>query len=236
MSEQSSRVKRVVNEELSKPWQSTLQDFGRALQDTTFVVIDLETTGGAPHLGAAITEIGAIKSRGGQLLGEFKTFVDPGHLVPAYITELTGITDEMLFQSPKIALLLPQLFEFLGAPEETVLVAQNAPFDLSFLTFATIESGLTWPAYPVLDTAIIARKVLTRDEVPNCKLSTLAEFFGTQTTPNHRAFDDARATLDVFHGLLERLGSLDIHTLEELLNFSKRTKRPKSPESKQPID
>jgi DNA polymerase III subunit epsilon len=170
------------------------------------------------------------------VLGEFKTFVDPGHLVPAYITELTGITDEMLFQSPKIELLLPHLFEFLGAPEETVLVAQNAPFDLSFLTFATRETGLTWPAYPVLDTAIIARKVLTRDEVPNCKLSTLAEFFGTQTTPNHRALDDARATLDVFHGLLERLGSLDINTLEELLNFSKRTKRPKSPESKPPID
>ena len=142
----------------------------------------------------------------------------------------------MLFQSPKIELLLPQLFEFLGAPEETVLIAQNAPFDLSFRTFATRESGLAWPAYPVLDTAIIARKVLTRDEVPNCKLSTLAEFFGTQTTPNHRALDDARATLDVFHGLLERLGSLDIHTLEELLNFSKRTKRPKSPESRQPID
>ncbi len=225
-----------MKEDESKPWQSTLQDFGRALHETTFVVIDLETTGGAPHLGAAITEIGAIKSRGGEVLGEFKTFVDPGHLVPVYITELTGITDEMLFQSPKIELLLPQLFEFLGAPEETVLVAQNAPFDLSFLTFATRESGLRWPAYPVLDTAIIARKVLTRDEVPNCRLSSLAEFFGTQTTPNHRALDDARATLDVFHGLLERLGTFDIYTLEELLNFSKRSKKPKSPESKQPID
>ena len=225
-----------MKEDESKPWQSTLQDFGRALHETTFVVIDLETTGGAPHLGAAITEIGAIKSRGGEVLGEFKTFVNPGHLVPTYITELTGITDEMLFQSPKIELLLPQLFEFLGAPEETVLVAQNAPFDLSFLTFATRESELRWPAYPVLDTAIIARKVLTRDEVPNCRLSTLAEFFGTPTTPNHRALDDARATLDVFHGLLERVGSLDIYTLEELLNFSKRSKKPKSPESKQPID
>jgi DNA polymerase III subunit epsilon len=225
-----------MKEDESKPWQSTLQDFGRALHETTFVVIDLETTGGAPHLGAAITEIGAIKSRGGEVLGEFKTFVDPGHPVPAYITELTGITDEMLFQSPKIELLLPQLFEFLGVPEETVLVAQNAPFDLSFLTFATRKSELRWPAYPVLDTAIIARKVLTRDEVPNCRLSTLAEFFGTPTTPNHRALDDARATLDVFHGLLERLGTFDIYTLEELLNFSKRSKKPKSPESKQPID
>ena len=88
-----------MKEDESKPWQSTLQDFGRALHETTFVVIDLETTGGAPHLGAAITEIGAIKSRGGEVLGEFKTFVDPGHLVPVYITELTGITDEMLFDS-----------------------------------------------------------------------------------------------------------------------------------------
>ena len=206
------------------------------LSDTTFAVLDLETSGGSPKSGAGITEIGVVKVRGGVVLGTFQSFVDPGHSLPPFITQLTGITDEMLFQSPKIALLLPQLFEFLGAPEETVLVAQNAPFDLSFLTFATRESGLTWPAYPVLDTAIIARKVLTRDEVPNCKLSTLAEFFGTKTTPNHRALDDARATLDVFHGLLERLGSLDIHTLEELLNFSKRTKRPKSPELKQPID
>lgn len=225
-----------MKEDESRAWQATLQDFGRALHETTFVVIDLETTGGAPHLGAAITEIGAIKSRGGEVLDEFKTFVDPGHLVPAYITELTGITDEMLFQSPKIELLLPQLFEFLGAPEETVLVAQNAPFDLSFLIFAARQSGFRWPDYPVLDTAIIARKVLTRDEVPNCRLSTLAKFFGTQTIPNHRALDDARATLDVFHGLLERLGSFDIHTLEELLNFSKRSKKPKSPGSKQPID
>jgi len=236
MSEQSSRVKRVVNEESRKSWQSTLQDFGRSLHETTFVVIDLETTGGAPHLGAAITEIGAIKSRGGTVLGAFKTFVDPGHLVPAYITELTGITDEMLFGSPKIDSLLPQLFEFLGTPDETVLVAQNAPFDLSFLTSAARAAALPWPQYPVLDTAIIARKVLTRDEVPNCQLATLAHFFGADTTPNHRALDDARATLDVFHGLLERLGSFDIHTLEELLNFSKRSKKPKSPESKQPID
>ena len=219
-----------MNEDESKPWQSTLQDFGRALHETTFVVIDLETTGGAPHLGAAITEIGAIKSRGGEVLGEFKTFVDPGHPVPAYITELTGITDEMLFQSPKIELLLPQLFEFLGVPEETVLVAQNAPFDLSFLTFAARTHGFDWPKYPVLDTAIIARKVLSRDEVPNCKLGTLAEFFGTQTTPNHRALDDARATVDVFHGLLERLGSHDIYTLEELNNFGKKAKKQKSAE------
>ena len=214
----------------SNSWQSTLQDFGRALQDTTFVVIDLETTGGAPHLGAGITEIGAVKVRGGEVLGEFKSFIDPQHPIPSYITDLTGITDEMVFQSPTIAQIFPSLLEFLGSATETVVVAQNAPFDLSFLKFSASAHGFKWPTYPVLDTAIIARKVLTKDEVPNCKLGTLAEFFGSTTTPNHRALDDARATVDVFHGLLERLGSHDIYTLEELNNFGKKVKKPKSPE------
>ena len=213
----------------SDSWQSTLQDFGRPLKETTFVVIDLETTGGAPHLGAGITEIGAVKVRGGEVLGEFKTFIDPQHPIPGYITDLTGITDEMVFQSPTIREVFPSLLEFMGPASSTVLVAQNAPFDLSFLTFAARADGFEWPAFPVLDTAIIARKVLSRDEVPNCKLGTLAAFFGTETTPNHRALDDARATVDVFHGLLERLGTHDIYTLEELNNFGKKVKKPKSP-------
>jgi DNA polymerase III epsilon subunit family exonuclease len=225
----------VVNDSVNSPspqesWQSTLQEFGRPLNEITFVVIDLETTGGAPHLGAGITEIGAVKVRAGEVLGELETFIDPQHPVPSYITELTGITDEMVFQSPTIAEIFPSLLEFLGSESETVLVAQNAPFDLSFLTFAARAHGFDWPKYPVLDTAIIARKVLSRDEVPNCKLGTLAAFFGTDTTPNHRALDDARATVDVFHGLLERLGSHDIYTLEELNNFGKKAKKPKSPE------
>ena len=215
-------------------WQSTFQELGRSLAETIFVVIDLETTGGAPHLGANITEIGAVKVKGGQTLGEFKSFVNPGHPIPGYITELTGITDEMIYEAPLIHSIFPTLLEFLGHHESTVLVAQNAPFDLSFLKAAAREGGFPWPAYLVLDTAIIARKVLSRDEVPNCKLSTLAEFFGTHTTPNHRALDDARATVDVFHGLLERLGSLDVYTLEELMNFGKKVKKQKSAELTQP--
>ena len=211
-------------------WQTTFQELGRPLQEITFVVLDLETTGGAPHLGAAITEIGAVKIQGGRTIAEFQSFVDPQHPVPGYITALTGITDEMVFQSPTIKEILPSFLEFLGEANSTVIVAQNAPFDLSFLKYAASAHQFSWPKYPVLDTAIIARKVLTRDEVPNCKLGTLAEFFGTTTTPNHRALDDARATVDVFHGLLERLGTFDIFTLEELMNFGKRIKKPKSPE------
>lgn len=230
MSEQSSTVHGMDN----STWQSTFQDLGRKLIDTTFVVIDLETTGGAPHLGAAITEIGAVKIKAGEVIQEFNTFVNPEHPVPLYITELTGINDLMLAGAPTTYEVFPSLMEFLGDHQSTVLVAQNAPFDLSFLKFAASINKFPWPNFPVLDTAIIARKVLSRDEVPNCRLGTLAEFFGTSTTPNHRALDDARATVDVFHGLLERLGSLDIYTLEELMNFGKRVKRPKSPELKQP--
>lgn len=210
-------------------WQTTLQELGRPLFETTFVVIDLETTGGAPHIGAAITEIGAVKVKGGQTLGEFKTFVNPGQPIPAYISELTAITDQMVSDAPSIKTVLPALFEFLGSHHETVLVAQNAPFDLSFLKHYSREHDYLWPQFPVLDTAIIARKILTRDEVPNCKLGTLAQFFGTSTTPSHRALDDARATVDVLHGLIERLGTLDVHTLEELQNFGKKIKKPKSP-------
>jgi DNA polymerase III epsilon subunit family exonuclease len=215
---------------MDNSWQTTLQDLGRLLVDTTFVVIDLETTGGAPHIGAAITEIGAVKVKGGKTLGEFETFVNPGHPIPAYITDLTAITDEMVNAAPAIKTVLPDLFEFLGPHQETVLVAQNAPFDLSFLKHYARENNFAWPQFPILDTAIIARKVLTRDEVPNCKLGTLAEFFGTTTPPNHRALDDARATVDVLHGLIERLGTFDVYTLEELQNFGRRVKRPKSPE------
>lgn len=211
-------------------WQSTFQEIGRPLKETTFVVIDLETTGGAPHIGAGITEIGAVKIRSGQVLGEFSTFVDPQHPIPSYITSLTGITDEMVFQSPTIAEIFPSLLAFLEDESRVVLVAQNAPFDLSFLKYAASVHKIRWPKYPVLDTAIIARKILTRDEVPNCKLTTLAEFFGAKTSPTHRALDDARATVDVFHGLIERLGSFDIFTLEELVNFGKKIKRQKSSE------
>jgi DNA polymerase III subunit epsilon len=206
----------------------------RPLEKTVFVVIDLETTGGAPHLGAAITEVGAVKIRGGEILGEFKSFVNPGHSIPEYITALTGITDSMVSQAPKISELLPSLFDFIGPADESVLVAQNAPFDLSFLSQASRAAGVSWPKFLVLDTAIIARKLLTRDEVPNCRLGTLAQFFGTSTSPNHRALDDARATMDVFHGLLERLGGVEIYTLEDLLIYGKRVKRRPTSESTQP--
>jgi DNA polymerase III epsilon subunit family exonuclease len=199
----------------------------RLLVDVPFVVFDLETSGSAPSTGAGVTEIGAVKVLGGHVIGEFQTFVNPGHYLSDFITALTGITDSMLADAPTIDQVLPTFLDFLGPGHETVLVAHNAPFDMSFMKAAAIAHEYEWPEYKVVDTARVARYVLDRDEVPNCKLSTLASFFGSATSPTHRALDDARATVDVLHGILERLGTHEVTTLNQLLQFKrKRARRP----------
>jgi DNA polymerase III epsilon subunit family exonuclease len=219
-------------ENWSNNWQSAIPDLGTPLHEATFVVLDLETSGGAPHLGAGITEIGAVKVSGGVHLDTFSTLVNPGHPIPSYITALTGIDDALVYDAPSIEFVLPDLFQFLG-DDETVFVAQNAPFDLSFLKAAARLHGHPWPQFRILDTAILARRVLTREEAPNCKLGTLAQVFGAEVTPNHRALDDAKATVDVLHGIFERLAGFDVFTVEETLDFSalKKYRSTKPPTS-----
>ena len=192
-----------------------------ALHQTTFVIIDLETTGASPKKGAAITEIGAIKVKSGHYLDQFESFVNPLTPIPEYITQMTGITDLMLATAPVIDDILPAFLEFAGSDEETIIVAHNAPFDLSFLKSAAKEIDLAWPKYKTLDTVTIARQVLSKEDVPNCKLGTLAAFFGTKTEPNHRALDDAKATTEILHGLIERLGSFNVNTVDSLMEFAK---------------
>jgi DNA polymerase-3 subunit epsilon len=195
-----------------------IDELGTPLADVTFVVVDLETTGGSPK-DSAITEIGAVKVRGGTVLGEFQTLVDPGCAIPPYISVLTGITSMMVAAAPRIGAVLPGFLEFARG---AVLVAHNAPFDIGFLKAACAENGLAWPAAASVDTAVLARRLLTRDEVPNCKLATLAPYFRAGTSPTHRALDDARATVDVLHGLFERLGPLGITSLEELTGLTRQ--------------
>ena len=195
-----------------RPVQLALDELGTSLREVTFVVVDLETTGGSPK-DSAITEIGAVKVRGGEVLGEFQTLVNPGTPVPAFIARLTGITTAMVASAPPIEDVLPSFLEFARG---TVLVAHNAPFDISFLRAATTAMDLVWPGNQVLDTVTLARRVVTRDEAPNHKLSTLAALFRATITPDHRALSDARATVDVMHALFERLAPSGITTLEDL--------------------
>ena len=198
--------------------QGTFDDLGTALSTTTFVVVDLETTGGSPT-ECGITEIGAVKVRGGEVLGEFQTLVNPGTPIPAFISVLTGINDGMVAGSPRIDAALPAFLEF---AEGSVLVAHNAGFDISFLKAAARRTDHDWPGFAVLDTVHLARQLVHRDEVPNHRLASLARLFCATTTPDHRALHDARATVDVLHGLLERVGSLGVHSLEELLDYTAR--------------
>jgi DNA polymerase III subunit epsilon len=167
------------------------------------VIVDVETTGFDPEQ-ATIIEIGAVRLSGAQVTGEFFSLVDPAAPVPLAITELTGITDAMVRQAPPAAAALPA---FLAFARGAVLAAHNAPFDLGFLTSGCRSVGLPWPTSAVLDTAVLARLVLGPDQVPDCKLSTLARFFATRVRPSHRALADAQATADVLLGLLDMVGA-----------------------------
>ncbi len=200
--------------------QSSGQLASESLRETTFVVVDLETTGGRATGDGdnvdAITEIGAVKVRGGAVLGELATLVDPGRSIPPQIVELTGITSAMVRNAPKIDTVRPAFLEFARG---AVLVAHNSGFDIGFLRAAAGRCQIAWPRPPVLCTVRLARRVLTRDEAPSVRLSALARLFGATTTPTHRALDDARATVDVLHGLIERVGNQGVHTYTELRSY-----------------
>jgi len=195
--------------------QQSLDDLGTPLVDIEFAVLDLETTGGSPATDR-ITEVGVVKICGGQVTGTFHTLVNPRMPIPPMITALTGISEAMVANEEPIAVVLPCLLEFLG---DAVLVAHNASFDTRFL-----QAALKAHAYPRLEsrvvcTARLARVLLPRDEVPNVRLATLARYLRAGTQPCHRAFTDAKATVDVLHALLERAAGFGVLALNDLLTF-----------------
>jgi len=192
-----------------------------SLRETTFVVVDLETTGGRARSSDgtpadAITEIGAVKVRGGVVLGEFATLVDPQRSIPPQIVQLTGITTAMVGDAPTIDAVLPMFLEFAGG---SVLVAHNAGFDIGFLRAAAEHCEIPWPRPRVLCTVRLARRVLSREEAPSVRLAALARLFAVAAQPTHRALDDARATVDVLHALIERVGNQGVHTYADLRSY-----------------
>ncbi|OBK18560.1 hypothetical protein A5636_20395 [Mycobacterium asiaticum] len=208
----------VADAAQSPGWQAPEE---LSLRETTFVVVDLETTGGrAQGTGTAtpdaITEIGAVKVRGGAVLGEFATLVDPQRSIPPQIVRLTGITTAMVCDAPTIESVLPMFLEFAG---DSVLVAHNAGFDIGFLRAAAERCQIVWPRPRVLCTVRLARRVLSREEAPSVRLAELARLFAVATQPTHRALDDARATVDVLHALIERVGNQGIHTYAALRSY-----------------
>ncbi len=191
----------------------------RTLAEVTFIVLDLETTGASPTTGCAITEIGAIAVRGGEILEEFSSFVNPQVPLSEYIVNLTGITDEMLVDAPLISEVFPDFIEFIDRHEHVHLVAHNAPFDIGFLKAAATQLSHIWPKYEVIDTVKLARRVIDRSEILNYKLGTLSQFFETKALPNHRALDDVKTTVEVLHRLIERLSGYEVFTVTQLTKF-----------------
>jgi len=205
------------------PVQRSLDDLGTPLIDVTFVVLDLETTGGSAT-DDAICEIGAVKVRGGECLGTFHTFVDPGRDIPPAITVLTGLTTAMVRPAPTVDQVLPSLLEFLG---DAVFVGHNVRFDRSFLDAALLRGDRPRLANRTVDTCALARR-LVRDEVPNCKLGTLAERLRLDHRPTHRALDDALATTDLLHLLLERAAGYGVASLDDLLELPTAAAHPQA--------
>jgi DNA polymerase-3 subunit epsilon len=192
--------------------QASFDDLGTPLSEVTFVVLDLETTGASPN-DCAITEVGAVKYRGGECLGRFETLVNPGVPIPPFITVLTGITEAMLVPAPPIDEVLPPLLEFIGG---AVIVGHNIRFDISFLDAASTAHGYPRLGQRRVDTIGLARRLL-RDEVPDLRLGTLARHLRVSVEPCHRAYADAAATAEVLHALLERAGSYGVLGLDDLL-------------------
>jgi DNA polymerase III subunit epsilon len=196
-------------------------DFEVPLSEVTFCAVDLETTSGSWKTGE-IVEIGAVKSRGGEILGTFETFVQPAGDLPVEIQLLTGITPGMLSDAAPLPAVLPAFIEFCGS---SVFVAHNARFDKSFIDSACRKLDYPISAAPIVDTVRLARRLL-RNEVRSCGLASLAAHFRTEHIPNHRAFPDAAACLEVLWALIERSAAYGITTLADLLEIQSVRSNP----------
>lgn len=179
--------------------------------DSPFVVFDIETTGLNNKVNN-ITEIGAVKVVNGEIVDKWSTFVNPCEPIPEKIVSLTGITDSMVKDAPKIEEILGEFFEFCRG---CVLVAHNAAFDTGFIKEAARKHGFEYN-FCCLDTLILARCMYP--ELPNFRLDTLTKHLHVILENHHRAVDDAKATADAFVKMLAELKEQGKNILAELNN------------------
>lgn len=193
-----------------------------SLHDTVFTVFDVETTG-LSALNNRITEIGIVKMRGGEIISEYETLINPGEFVPPYITQLTGITNEMVHKKPKFEELAPVILNFIKGEgsENTILGGHNVKFDYSFLNSSLLRAGYNKLDHPALCTARLARRLSS--SLPSKSLDSLKRHFGIHAKRKHRAIDDARATAQILSIFIEQLVSeFDFETVDDILGFQYR--------------
>jgi DNA polymerase-3 subunit alpha (Gram-positive type) len=192
----------------------------RDLSETEFVVFDLETTG-AKTPPCRITEIGAWRVINGEVTEEFHTLVNPQVPIPRFITQLTGISDEMVADAPLFADVADNFLEFIG---NSVLVAHNSGFDMRFLNHEIARVfGSYRIANPCLCTVLLSRRLLP--DITNHKLKTVAEHYSIDLVNHHRASDDAKATAHIFVNLLTKLQSNGVTDLAAIRKMGSRKSR-----------
>jgi len=169
------------------------------IEEATFIVLDTETTGMKPPEDRVI-EIAAIRWKGGRVQEEFETLIDPGVVVPPFISGMTGITTAMLAGQPCPAEVWSRFDAFCRGAD--VLVAQNAPFDRRFVHSEYTLAGLPLPALPWLCTVRLARRFVPKGT--SCGLDSLANHFGLSFDARHRALGDCRVTTQVLHALVNQ--------------------------------
>ena len=220
----------LVSEFLKDDWRVALDAGGevelrcddpeaRALADTEFVVFDVETTG-SKRPPCRVVEIGLCRVSAGRIVAELETLVNPCAPIPPFISTLTGITDAMVSTAPPFAGVAGEILNFIGS---AVLVAHNASFDVSFLNH---EIAQLYPGRklfnPQLCTVSLARRVVPG--LANHRLHTVAEHFSVPLLRRHRAFDDARATAQVFIRLLDLLDGHGVRDLAGARNFKSNSR------------
>lgn len=189
---------------------------GQSLDDT-FVVFDIETTGLSKET-ESITEIGAVKVVDGKIIDRFSTFVNPERPIPAEITKLTGITNEMVADAPVITEILPKFLEFC---QDAVLVAHNANFDTGFIRLNAERKFGIEVKNTVLDTLELSRALLP--ELKKHKLDIICEQLGVSLEGHHRAVNDAEATAEVFLKFIDMLVEKEIYKVDDINVFSSQT-------------
>jgi DNA polymerase-3 subunit alpha (Gram-positive type) len=190
--------------------------YSENLDQTEFVVFDLETTGLNPSQHEII-EIGAVKFKGGEKIDQFKSFINPGVQIPAKITDITGINDRMVKDAPPLETVINEFVNFAG---EGVLAAHNADFDYGFIRTALENLKIEKDDYTVLDTLGLSRAVVKDSK--NHKLNTLAKYFGVDLENHHRALDDAAATAEVLSNLLEIIKDDGCQNLNQINNYTSK--------------
>lgn len=177
--------------------------------DGKYVVFDLETTGFS-NRNDAITEIGAIKVENGEIVDEFSQLINPERPIPEKIQKLTGITNEMVVDKPKISEVLPKFLDFC---KDSILVAHNSDFDTGFVREKSYENNLLYD-FDAIDTVILSR--LLMPDLKNHKLNTIAKELNVSLENHHRAVDDATATAQIFLNFISKLKAMNIENFNEI--------------------